>query len=48
MSLTKKKLTLTKKTLFLYQKQSDRRPTVAPADPTGTFAGTSMSGFVQV
>lgn len=46
MSLTKKKLTLTKKTLFLYQKQYDRRPTVAPADPSGTFTGTTNSGFV--
>ncbi|MGY0040664.1 hypothetical protein [Pedobacter sp. NJ-S-72] len=48
MSLTKKKLTLTKKTLFLYQKQSGGRPTVAPPDPSGTFAGTSMSGLLKV
>lgn len=39
MSLTKKKLTLTKKTLFLYQKPSIGRPTVTPVDPTSSLSG---------
>lgn len=39
MSLTRKKLKLTKKTLFLYQKQS-RRPDPVATDPTNTFTIT--------
>jgi hypothetical protein len=39
MSLTKKKLTLTKKTLFLYKKPSIGRPTYPPVDPTSSLSG---------
>jgi len=42
MRATKKRLTLTKKTLFLYQKQSFGQPTIS--DPTMTSSITSNSG----
>lgn len=43
MSLTRKRLTLTKKTLFLYQKPLIGRPTYPPVDPTGSLS--AGSGF---
>jgi len=41
MSLTKKKLTLTKKTLFLYKKRANPDPPTVISDPTMTTGGSS-------
>ncbi|AMQ00089.1 hypothetical protein AY601_3218 [Pedobacter cryoconitis] len=39
MSLVRKKITLSKRILFLYQKPLIGRPTYPPADPTSSLSG---------